>query len=48
VRTRERIVKLDGTLSAEAEAVLVARDGDGGGSRPLTPEERAAFERELG
>ena len=41
----EEIVKLDGTLSARAESVLVARDLDGGGSRPLTDAERAAFER---
>lgn len=47
VRTREEIRKLDGTLSAEAEAVLVARDPDERGPRPLEAEERAAFEREL-
>lgn len=45
--TREEIRTLDGTLAAEAEAVLVARDLERGGSRPLTPEERAAFKREL-
>ena len=44
VRTREELRKLDGTLSAEAEAVLVARDVQMGGSRPLTPTERAAFD----
>jgi acyl-CoA thioester hydrolase len=44
VRTREELRKLDGTLSAEAEAVLVARDLAAGGSRPLTPDERAAFD----
>jgi acyl-CoA thioester hydrolase len=45
VRTVESLVKADGVLSAEAEAVLVARDRETGRSRPLTPEERAAFER---
>lgn len=44
VRTREELRTLDGTLSAEAEAVLVARDVEAGGSRPLTPAERAAFD----
>ncbi len=48
VSTREEIQKLDGTLSAEAEAVLVARDLAAGSSRSLTADERAAFERELG
>jgi acyl-CoA thioester hydrolase len=47
VTTREEILKLDGTLSAEAEAVLVARDRESGRSRPLSDEERAAFERHL-
>jgi YbgC/YbaW family acyl-CoA thioester hydrolase len=41
---REEIRMLDGTLSAEAEAVLVARDRERGGSRPLTGAERAALE----
>jgi acyl-CoA thioester hydrolase len=45
VTTREQILKADGTVAAEAEAVLVARDRDPGATRPLTPEERAAFER---
>jgi acyl-CoA thioester hydrolase len=44
VRTREELRTLDGTLSAEAEAVLVARDLEAGGSRPLTVAERAAFD----
>jgi acyl-CoA thioester hydrolase len=39
---REEIVKLDGTLSAEAESVVVARDRATGGSRPLTGAARAA------
>jgi acyl-CoA thioester hydrolase len=41
---REEIRKLDGTLSAEAEAVLVARDRETGRSRPLTDAEREALE----
>jgi acyl-CoA thioester hydrolase len=45
VRTREELVTRDGELSAEAEAVIVARDPETGRSRPLTDEERAAFER---
>jgi acyl-CoA thioester hydrolase len=47
LRTREEIAKLDGTLSAEAESVVVARDRGSGRSRPLTDEERAALEEEL-
>lgn len=47
VRTRETLTTLDGTLAAEAEAVLVARDRESGASRPLGDDERAAFEREL-
>jgi acyl-CoA thioester hydrolase len=46
VRTREELRLLDGTLSAEAEAVLVARNIGEDGSRPLRPAERAAFEAE--
>ena len=34
----------DGRLAAEAEAVIVARDPETRGSKPLTDEERAAFE----
>ena len=45
VWTQEAIRTLDGELSAEAKAVLVARDRETGRSRPITPEERAAFER---
>jgi acyl-CoA thioester hydrolase len=45
VRTREEILTEGGALSAEAEAVLVARDQETGRSRPLTVAERAAFER---
>ena len=40
---REEIRKLDGTLSAEAESVLVARDRETGRSRPLTEAEREAL-----
>jgi acyl-CoA thioester hydrolase len=39
---REEIRKLDGTLSAEAESVIVARDRDTGRSRTLTIAERTA------
>ena len=45
VTLHEEIRAGDGTLAAEAEAVLVARDSANGGSRPLTEAERAAFER---
>jgi acyl-CoA thioester hydrolase len=45
VRTTEEIRTAAGELSAEAEAVLVARDRVSGRSRPLTSDERAAFER---
>ncbi len=41
VRTRESILKLDGTIAAEAEAVIVPRDRERGGSRPLTEAERS-------
>lgn len=47
LRTRERIVKLDGTLAAEAESVVVPRDQSSQRARPLTDVERAALEREL-
>jgi acyl-CoA thioester hydrolase len=42
---REEIRAADGTLAAESEAVLVARDRAVGRSRPLSDEERASFER---
>jgi acyl-CoA thioester hydrolase len=42
---REQIRTLGGELSAESEAVLVARDRKNGGSRPLNEAERSAFER---
>jgi len=47
LQTREEVAKLDGTVSAEAQSVVVARDPSTGKSRPLTDEERAALEREL-
>jgi acyl-CoA thioester hydrolase len=47
VRTREEIVKLDGTVSAEAESVIVPRAPDEPKSRPLTDEERTVLQREL-
>ena len=45
LRTREGVFTREGELSAEAEAVLVARDRETGRSLPLTAEERAALER---
>jgi acyl-CoA thioester hydrolase len=47
VRTKEEIVKQDGTISAVAESVIVARDPRAGRSRPLNEAEREALEREL-
>ena len=44
VTLREEIRTREGELSAEAEAVLVARDRELGRSRPLTDAEREAFE----
>jgi acyl-CoA thioesterase FadM len=38
---------LDGTLAAEAESVIVARDRETGRSRPLTPAERTKLEAAL-
>jgi acyl-CoA thioester hydrolase len=46
-RLSQDIVKLGGTLSAEAEVVLVARDRNQSGSHRLTGQERSALEREL-
>jgi len=48
IRTREEILKLDGTVSATAESVIVPRDPKAGISRPLTERERAVLEAELG
>jgi acyl-CoA thioester hydrolase len=47
IRTREEIVKLDGTVSAVAESVIVPRDPSDGRARPLTDEERSTLEGEL-
>jgi acyl-CoA thioester hydrolase len=47
VRTREEIVKTDGTISAVAESVIVARDPRAGRSRPLNEAEREALDRDL-
>ncbi len=47
LRTREEIVKLDGTVSAVAESVVVPRDPSSGRARSLTEPERAALERAL-
>jgi acyl-CoA thioester hydrolase len=44
VRTAEVIRKLDGTVAAEAETVLVPRDAETGGSRPLRTEEVAVLD----
>jgi acyl-CoA thioester hydrolase len=44
IRTREEVRKRDGTLSAEAAAVIVPRDGKAGGSRPLSDRERKLLE----
>jgi acyl-CoA thioester hydrolase len=45
IGTYEEVRTVEGELSAEARAVLVARDRESGRSRPLTAAERAAFER---
>ena len=44
IRTREGIVKVDGTLAAEAEAVIVPRAAGEPASRPLTDEEQAVLQ----
>ena len=46
VGTREEVRKQDGTVSAEARSVVVARDPQTGRSRPLTDPEREALEAE--
>lgn len=45
IRTRERVEKTDGTLAAEAEAVIVPRAPGEPTSRPLTDDERAILRR---
>ena len=48
VRTREEVrIASTGIVAAEASAVLVARDRSAGTSRPITPAERAAFDRDF-
>ncbi|HSF61856.1 MAG TPA: thioesterase family protein [Gaiellaceae bacterium] len=47
VTLQEQIRTVTGDLSAESEAVLVARDREAGKSRLLTDAERAALERVL-
>ena len=44
VRTAEEVRKADGTLAAEANSVVVARDPDTGRSRPLTEQERETLQ----
>jgi acyl-CoA thioester hydrolase len=46
VRTREEIRKRDGTLSAEAAAVIVPRDPESKASRPLNDQERKLLDAE--
>jgi acyl-CoA thioester hydrolase len=46
--TREEVRKRDGSLSALAESVVVARDPETGRARRLTEAERSALEAELG
>ena len=47
ITLREQIRTREGELSAESEAVLVARDREAGRSRQLRDAERAALERVL-
>ena len=44
VTTRAELRAPDGRLATEATMVVVARDPETGNSRPLTDDERAAFE----
>jgi acyl-CoA thioester hydrolase len=46
IGTREEVRKEDGSVSAEARSVVVARDPETGRSRPLTEPERDALEAE--
>ena len=46
IRTREEIVRRDGSLSAVAESVIVPRDPATLRSRPLNEDERGALERD--
>jgi len=47
VRTREEILKADGTLAAEAESVMVPRDPEASRSRTLDDRERKVLDGEL-
>jgi acyl-CoA thioester hydrolase len=47
IRTEEAIVMSDGTLAAEAEAVVVPRDPKADRSRPLSDAERELLQAEL-
>ena len=47
IRTWERVEKVDGSLAAEAESVIVPRDPHEGGSRPLTDAERQLLQAEI-
>jgi len=47
VRTREVVRKLDGTVAATGECVLVARDPSTKRSRPLTASERTSLDAAL-
>jgi acyl-CoA thioester hydrolase len=47
IRTWERVKKRDGTVSAEAESVLVARDPEVSKSRPLTEDEKGILDAVL-
>jgi acyl-CoA thioester hydrolase len=44
IRTREQILKTDGSISAEAESVIVAHDPGVRRARPLTEAERATLD----
>jgi acyl-CoA thioester hydrolase len=46
IGTREEVRKEDGSISAEARSVVVARDPEKARSRPLTELEREALEAE--
>jgi acyl-CoA thioester hydrolase len=48
IRTVEEVRREDGSISAMASAVVVARDPETGRARPLTDGEREALEAELG
>ncbi len=47
VRTREEILTAAGDLAASARSVMVPLTDGGAGARPLSPDERAAFEARI-